>query len=227
MLKNRPNLRIRITGVPLIVLAVCWLSCGNGLETRTETAEDGYRTEYQFSPETGKREGWARNYAPDGRLLSEENYAEGRLQGERRAFYPDGSLEIVEHYRDGTFHGDYLTYDSTGHLKVHGQYTDGVMSDTWLRYWPNGRVREEVAVADNADNGPFREWYEDGKPSAAGTYTTGKESGVLWQWDEQGNLLAIRDCGPEGCPARWKAESGEAPPLAPPDMTRPPDLERE
>ena len=227
MLKNKAIPAIGPAWAFLIACAVSWLSCGPGLESREETDEGGYRTEYQVLPETGEREGRARNYAPDGRLLSEEQYRAGNLEGERRAFYPDGSVEIVENYRNGTFHGEYLTYDSTGHLKVRGTYTDGVMTGTWLRYWPNGRVKEAVAVADNAENGPFREWYESGTPSAAGTYASGKESGTLWQWDEQANLIAIRDCGAEGCPARWKRESGANPPVPPPDMTRPPDLDGE
>ena len=210
--------------VTLLLLGPAF-SCGPALETREETDQAGYRTEYQVSPETGEREGFARRYDPAGNLISEEAYTAGKLEGKRTAYYPDGSVELVENYRGGLFHGEYITYDSLGNLRSLGQYTDGVMSDIWLRYWPNGRLREEVTVADNTENGPFREWYENGEPRAAGTYENGKEEGPLWQFDESGQLIAYRNCEAGVCLAAWKAEEGGEAPAAPPDMTRPPDLD--
>ena len=213
-----PNL-----GLTLLLLGV--FSCGPALETREETDQAGYRTEYQVSPESGEREGFARRYDPAGNLISEELYTAGKLEGKRTAYYPDGSVELVENYREGLFHGEYITYDSSGNLRLLGNYTDGVMSDTWFRYWPNGRMREEVTVSDNKENGPFREWYENGEPRAAGTYKEGKESGPLWQFDEDGQLSAVRECEAGVCSAVWKAETGGDAPGTPPDMTRPADLE--
>ncbi|CAH1001560.1 hypothetical protein LEM8419_02463 [Neolewinella maritima] len=214
----------------LFFIILCtWLTCGApsphdaGLDEHTEIDDLGYRTEYTTDPGTGEREGMARRYGPDGKLVAEENYLAGQLDGTRTAYYPDGSVEIVENYRAGQFEGEYITYDSTGKLRLRGQYRDGSMGEVWTRYWPDGGVREEVSFADNRENGPFRDWYENGQPSAAGSYRDGKEQGTLYVFDElTGELTAIRDCQVGVCTTQWRREEGTPAPSAAPDMTRPP-----
>lgn len=207
----------------LSLLVLCILfTCGPALENQSEVDELGYRTEYQTDPETGQRQGLARQYAPDGTLLAEENYLDGQLDGTRTAYYPDGRQEIVETYRAGQFEGEYRTYDSLGNLRLRGQYVDGAMGKDWIRYWPNGEVREVVAFTDNRENGPFREWFENGQPSAAGTYLNGKEEGMLYVYDEaDGGLLAVRHCTAGVCTTQWRREDGGTAPGSPPDMQRP------
>ena len=209
---------------PLALLFLVLLcTCGRALDERSETDDLGYRTEYRTDPETGEREGIAKRYDPRGKLVSEENYVQGKLAGMRTAYYPDGKPEIVENYRAGQFQGEYTTYDSLGNVRLRGQYIDGSMGGMWTRYWPDGEVREEVAFADNRENGPFREWYANGQPSAAGTYQNGKEQGTLFVFDEQsGELTAVRDCQAGVCTTQWRREDDTPAPATAPDMARPP-----
>lgn len=205
-----------------LLLTVLLCTCGPALEEHEETDDLGFRTEYTTSPETGQREGTARRYNRDGQLVTEENYAGGKLDGLRTAYYPDGKKELVENYRNGQFEGEYLTYDSLGNLRLRGLYADGKMARQWLRYYPSGEVREEVTFADNRENGPFREWYENGAPRYAGSYLNGKEEGLLYAFDEAGELAAIRNCEQAVCRTIWRPTDEAAAPGQAPDMTRPP-----
>jgi antitoxin component YwqK of YwqJK toxin-antitoxin module len=216
-MRFRPNLPPSL----LFLLLLC--TCAPAPPVEEVTDEYGYRSEYTLNAETGEREGPARQYDPEGRLLAEENYRAGELDGLRTAYYPDGKVELTESYREGRFEGPYTTYDSLGNVRLRGQYVDGAMRDTWIRYWPDGRVRETVVFRNNRENGAFREWYANGEPRAAGTYADGKEQGILWQYNEAGELTTVRDCEEGICSAIWRSEEGGDPPVASPEMSRPPD----
>ncbi len=208
----------------LFLLTLCSLflyACGDGLEPKEEVDDEGYRVEYQQDPETGLKQGAAREYAPDGKLTIEENYLDGELQGNRLLYAPNGQIVVKENYEKGKFQGEYLNYDLEGNLTIRGQYVEGAMADEWTSYYADGSIREVVTFADNAENGPFKEWYANGKPKASGAYLRGdNEHGTLHLFAESGGLERVMECDQGICSTVWTTDSTTAAPAAP-DMTQP------
>jgi antitoxin component YwqK of YwqJK toxin-antitoxin module len=188
---------------------------------KEETDALGFSLVYKIDPETAMKEGVLQQFDPQGRLVMEENYLDGRLEGKRRIYTPEGTVIVEENYKADKFDGDYTTYDSTGVISGKGQYIDGAMNRAWFLFYPNGKVKEVVTFVDNAENGPFREWYESGKPKASGEYLNGdNEHGTLHLYAETGELERVMNCDQGACLTFWTADStGVAPQGV--DMTMP------
>ena len=196
-------------------------ACGDGLVLKEETDGEGYRVEYRQDPETGLKQGTAREYDPEGKLTTEEFYLDGELHGNRLLYAPNGQVVVKENYDNGKFQGEYLNYDQEGNLTIRGQYVDGAMADEWTSYYPDGSISEVVTFADNAENGPFREWYANGNPKASGGYLRGdNEHGTLHLFAESGGLERVMECDQGICSTVWTTDSTAAAPAGP-DMTRP------
>lgn len=208
----------------LFLLTLCSLflyACGDGLELKEETDDQGYRVEYRQDPESGLKQGVAREYDPDGNLTTEENYLDGELQGNRLLYAPNGQIVVEENYENGKFQGEYLNYDLQGNLTLRGQYVEGAMADKWTSYYPDGSISEIVTFVDNSENGPFKEWYANGKPKASGAYLRGdNEHGTLHLFAESGGLERVMECNEGICSTVWTTDSTTAPPAAP-EMKQP------
>lgn len=205
----------------LLPISLLFIACGNGLEEREEVDALGYRITYQVDPETGLKEGLAREFSPDGKLTSEENYRNGLLEGKRKLYAPNGQLLVEENYVEDRFEGDYINYDSLGNQVLKGRYSNGAMNKAWFQYYADGGVKEAVTFVDNATVGPFREWYADGKPKASGTYAPdSKEDGLLHLYLETGGLERVMQCSIGMCQTVWTPDSTAQAPAGV-DMTRP------
>ena len=196
-------------------------ACGDGLELKEQTDDLGYRSEFKQDPETGLRQGVAREYDPEGNLSIEEHYLDGELHGTRLLYAPTGQIVVEENYENGKFAGKYLNYDEHGELTIRGQYVAGAMAEDWYTFHTDGSVKEVVVFKDNAENGPFREWYADGKPKASGTYLNGdNEHGTLHLYAKSGGLERVMECNEGVCSTVWTPDSTSAAPAAP-DMSQP------
>lgn len=205
----------------LLSVSLIFFACGRGLEQQEETDALGYRNVYQIDPETGEKQGLAQEFSPDGKLVNEEYYVNGKLEGKRRIFAPNGQVLVEENYVDDRFEGEYINYDSLGNLTLKGKYIDGAMNKAWFQYYPDGGVMEAVTFVENETVGPFREWYQNGKPKASGTYAPeSKEDGLLHLYLETGGLERVMQCSLALCQTIWTPDSTAQAPAGV-DMTRP------
>jgi antitoxin component YwqK of YwqJK toxin-antitoxin module len=147
-------------------------------------------------------------YAPNGYVVDQRPFTEGKLHGTRKIFDDSGRLQIEENYEKGEFQGPYLAYFSNGNIRVKGQYKNNAMDSVWEYFYANGQVKERVFFNLNQENGPFEEFYENGFKKAVGTYRNGdKEEGRLELYDSLGTLEKVMECNFGICRTTWKRDS--------------------
>lgn len=76
-----------------------------------------------------KRVGKWLYYHTDGKsVMSEENYADGKLHGSYKTFYKDGSPTEIAEYKNGKLDGNYKKYAIKGHLIYDFNYKNGKLN---------------------------------------------------------------------------------------------------
>jgi antitoxin component YwqK of YwqJK toxin-antitoxin module len=147
-------------------------------------------------------------YAPNGNVIDQRPFNEGKLHGTRKIFDDSGRLQIKENYDKGEFQGLYVAYFSNGSIRVKGQYKNNAMDSVWEYYYANGQLKERVFFRSNQENGPFEEYYENGFKKAIGTYRNGdKEEGRLELYDSLGTLERVMECSFGICRTTWKRDT--------------------
>lgn len=116
--------------------------------------------ESQWNYANGLLEKEAVQYYPNGSLLREMNYKEGKLEGEVREYHEKsqvrriqiqdfvptstsrqaiaGTLRAVWYYKEGKRHGPYEIYHSSGFLKERGHYDMGKKVGRILKFNEQG-----------------------------------------------------------------------------------------
>lgn len=168
---------------------------------------------YQGKLEDGVLQGYGIQYAEDGSLVYEGNFADGVRSGDGSA-YEGGVLSY-----EGSFAGG--VYDGTGTLYGGGQisyegafsageksglgteYADGakayvgmfdggVRSGQGVAYYPNGTVEYKGSFAGGAYDGDGTEYREDGSMQYKGAFSQGQYegSGTYYLENEAGSVQA-------------------------------------
>ncbi len=76
-----------------------------------------------------EREGEWLYYHDDGKsIMSEENYANGKLDGDYKTYYPSGELTEVTSYKNGLLHGNYKKYSIKGFMYQDFNYANGKLN---------------------------------------------------------------------------------------------------
>jgi antitoxin component YwqK of YwqJK toxin-antitoxin module len=147
------------------------------------------------------------SFYPNGNLMEERLYVNGKLNGVRLLYNEDGILEIEEHYENDQFNGLYIAYFNTGGIRVRGQYKNNQMTGEWCYFYENGTIKELVTFENNMENGPFKEYYPNGSLKAKGNYLEGDhEHGKLELFDSTGVLERIMECDRGACRTIWRNE---------------------
>jgi len=82
-----------------------------------------------------EREGKWLYYHEDGKsIMSEENYANGKLDGEYKTFYPTGEPTEIAYYKNGLLHGNYKKYSIKGFLYQDFNYAEGKLNGMAVYY---------------------------------------------------------------------------------------------
>ncbi len=84
------------------------------------------------------------------------------LTGIVKMFYPNGNLMIEETYKDGKKEGLSKLYYENGNLKIEGTYKDGKPEGLWKGYYPNGNLKAEETYKDEKLDGLKKLYYENG-----------------------------------------------------------------
>lgn len=168
---------------------------------------------YQGKLEDGVLQGHGIQYAEDGSLVYEGNFADGERSGDGSAY--DGGVLIYE----GSFAGG--VYEGTGTLygsgevsyegafsageksglgteyadgaKVYvGMFDGGVRSGQGIAYFSDGAVEYKGSFADGAYDGDGTEYREDGSTQYKGTFSQGRYegSGTYYLEDGAGSVQA-------------------------------------
>ncbi len=103
-------------------------------------------------------------YHEDGKILmSEENYANGKLDGEYKTFYKTGKSTEVAYYSNGLLDSVYKKYSIKGHLYQHFTYKGGELHGKAVYYSrKTGALTTKGAFKNNVRVGTW-ENYVDGE----------------------------------------------------------------
>ncbi len=109
-----------------------------------------------------KRVGNWKYFYPDGTLMSEENYKDGKLEGEQLVYYPDGQVTEFAVYKDGLLDGVVSKYSSKGVLIEEITYKNGKPNGLAKYFELNGDLKETGHYKDGKRVGKW-EYYMDGE----------------------------------------------------------------
>ncbi len=138
----------------------------------------------------GLEEGWAYDYAKDGRVIGKTLYEHGfikkseiinsfDLEGNRNGvwkfFYDDGTTKLVGRYKNGIEDGYFKYYSKDGSLDSIKKFRNGL----------------EVLDTPELDTYDIKtDYYADGSPKVIGSYKDNKAEGVRREYDENGEITA-------------------------------------
>lgn len=136
--------------------------------------------------ENGKESGIAYEYAPDGTIITEEEYENGFLKNKEtfnrldengnktgvwRAYYPDGTLQSEITYKDGQKYGLSKIYNKKGKLIELSDMTsdstntkgDVGILNLYKEYYPGGNIKLVGGLQDSLKHGIYRLYDQNGE----------------------------------------------------------------
>jgi antitoxin component YwqK of YwqJK toxin-antitoxin module len=150
--------------------------------------------------ENGRKHGFERYYAPDGRVTAILRYAHDNLLsseqlnqldkngnkiGVWKEFYPDGQLKSFANYDVGKLDGYFREYSPTGMITKQNFYREGI-------------VNKEVEAQLNKTADVVVKTREDGTLLSKGSLIDGKPVGIHREFDEKGNVISASEYDENG-----------------------------
>lgn len=105
----------------------------------------------------GKQDGQWKYYTADGYLFSEYNYAEGNLEGEASEYFKNGRKKFSLNYQTNELHGYYIERYIHGQIKQEGWFQNGLREQQWLHYTTEGVVESDNYYVFGNQHGA---WYD-------------------------------------------------------------------
>jgi len=126
--------------------------------------------------EDGSRDGYWKDYYPDGKLKAEGDYKNGKQVGEWKFYYPGGKLEQDGKFTNtGKFQGTWKWYYESDQLMREEEYDNGLKDGMHTEYDENGKIVEEGEYIKDLEDGP---WFTTiGDYLERGTYRDGLKNG--------------------------------------------------
>lgn len=157
------------------------------------------------------REGYFKEYDPQGNLMSVTKYLQGVKQENAKElsklevkvdYYPDGKPKIIARYFNGIPEGVRREYDEEGNIARGYVFLNGIIvgrgitSETgikdgpWKEYYEDGKLRAEGKYKKGKAVGPWKFYFRSGKLEQEGNYNARGNYEGVWRWYyESGNLL--------------------------------------
>lgn len=88
------------------------------------------------------REGVAKWYSLDGKIIIEYNYKHGQLEGKMKTFYKNGNSTTEGTYVNNDLEGEYFEYYEDGKPKNTGKYVKGKKEGLWKEYDEDGKMKQ-------------------------------------------------------------------------------------
>lgn len=113
-------------------------------------------------------------YDEAGRLLSKDQYVNGKKDGVCYVYLPDGKVAEERSYKMDVLHGPFKQYLDGKRLRGQGTYNYGLMDGKATYYYPNGVEVASGYYKKGEKNGPWIYKNEDGKIKERELYINGK-----------------------------------------------------
>jgi uncharacterized protein len=164
---------------------------------------DNDAVKFEGTYKDDRRDGFFKQYAMDGRVLSKEEWRNGELilakkKEEdkfevKRQYYETGATKIVGTYKKGVPEGVFRQYDEQGNLGGTKVYhagkvlREGTMDEQgreqgqWKEFYESGHVKSIGSYIDGKREGDWKFSFENDSTEQVGTYVKGKPNGP-WKW---------------------------------------------
>ncbi len=133
-----------------------------------------------------------KKWSPDGVLLEEGNFIDGRKHGIWKKYYPSGQIEEETPYVRGQRKGPGRGWFESGELSYEGDFEGGIRVGYWKAYYRNGRVAWQGSY--NADTGAKEGVWDEfswlGNPMLRGEFRDNLRVGPWQEWHDNGELQA-------------------------------------
>ncbi len=129
----------------------------------------------------GNREGYWKDFYPDGSLKAEGNYENGKQTGIWKYYHQNGKIEQTGKFsKQGKLDGTWKWYFDSGQLLKEESYRNGARDGLSTEYDETGKVIEEGEFVDGNEDGP---WFElTGDSFIRGTYRDGLRNGMWYNF---------------------------------------------
>lgn len=149
---------------------------------KTVTYRDGVRHGPEKLYATADRRRYAKTVIP---------WVDGVVSGMRRVYHPNGQVMVEVKYENGRPVGTSTTCDETGRIVRTTEYADGARDGEMIDYYP--RKPKRIAPFENGQvNGVVREFYESGKLRSETPFRRDELHGVEKHYDENGEVTRTR-----------------------------------
>lgn len=154
---------------------------------------------------------WIKRY-PDGQIMYEAWFRDGKPVGEFKRYDEDGNLSSLLNYIAGSdsvkasiYHpngyiaarGVYYKQKKTGewryfsdylenHLLMKCNYHDNKIDGLCIKYHWNGQIAEELHYEDGSKEGSWKQYFNDGTLCLKAYYDNGKLDGEFLSWHPNG-----------------------------------------
>ncbi len=146
--------------------------------------------------EVGLPHGISLSFAPDGTLISEKRYEDGRLQGISKLYYPSGKIMTEWAYKDEKRDGIALGFYENGKLKDKGYYKNDKLDGMVLKYRKNGVLKTKMHFEEDRPHGVAETYDSNGLLEHEYTYSKGQLI-LRKTFDPKGKLIRTQEYKPQ------------------------------
>ena len=130
-----------------------------------------------------------KNYWPNGNLMSELPYKNGKLNGMARWYYEDGTIQQEVPYTDDRIEGTLVRYHDNGRKETEEPWVGNLRQGKAVEYsYPGKRIEQKYYVNDTL-HGPYLKWHGNSELQISGEFVHGLFEGTWLYYDDYGNLV--------------------------------------
>lgn len=124
----------------------------------------------------GLRQGIWQKQQPNGKLIYQGNFKDGKPVGEWKRFHPGGQIKAIIKYRTDSDSADVQLFDEWGKKVAEGIYLNEKKSGLWVYFSENKKIADENYV-DDKKHGKSHKYYETGEVWEETDWIIGNQEG--------------------------------------------------
>lgn len=124
----------------------------------------------------GLRQGFWQKQQPNGRLMYEGNFKDGKLVGEWKRFHTGGQFKALINYRTNSDSAFAQLFDEWGKKVAEGIFLNEKKSGLWIYFSEDRKIADEHFV-DGEKHGKSHKYYDTGEVWDETDWVRGKQEG--------------------------------------------------
>lgn len=139
----------------------------------------------------GLFQGTIKEWAMDGTLIYEAEYAKGKQQGKETQWYATKQKKVEISYVQGEPNGVCTEWHKNGQKKSEGTFISGKEDGKHLWWFTNGKPDQEVPYKNGETDGLVKNWYQNGALKLESYYKMGVKEGTTTKWFDNGQKKSV------------------------------------